>query len=393
MKVTVAVGLGRSAAGYRLAEALDERGELERFIASYPRFSLKRFKISQNKVLSFWPLELICRGFYKIPLANKKKVLDYFKVAGFDTLTRSRLRQPDILCGYSGFSVLSFRQARQQGISTILLRGSTHISYQKEILEEEYRRYGLKVQPVNQRILERELQEYELADRIVVSSHWVKRTFTERGVLAEKMRVVPEGVHLLDFFPASAPRLEEDRQFRILFAGQTGFRKGVLYLLQAVKELNLPDCQVWLLGSIEEAIKPFLSKYEDIFKYFGPVPRSDLTRYYSGADVFVLPSIEDGWGLVVGEAMACGTPVIVSQNAGSAEMVVEGETGFVVPVREVEILKAKISYLYQNRTKAKEMGQNALVHVRNFGWEQYQQRMMEVCQELALSKELSVASW
>jgi glycosyltransferase involved in cell wall biosynthesis len=221
--------------------------------------------------------------------------------------------------------------------------------------------------------MDREVAEYHEADYIIVSSSMARRTFIEQGVPEGKVMVVPEGVDTLRFHA----KQKSDTVFRPIFVGHIGFRKGVLYLLEAIRKLRLKNCKVWLIGSIEEAIKPFLAQYDDLFTHVGSMAQENLDKYYSEASVFVLPSVEDGWGLVTGEAMSCGLPVVVSANAGSAEMVRDGVDGFITPARDVQLLAEKLLYLYEHEEERRTMGAAARERATQFTWEQYGQRMIE----------------
>ena len=134
---------------------------------------------------------------------------------------------------------------------------------------------------------------------------------------------------------------------------------------------------MWHLGSINDEIKPFLKKYKHknwILK--GHQPQNELYKYYSQGSVFILPSLEEGFAMVQFQAMTCGLPLICTTNAGGEDLITkDGEEGFVVPIRNVEALKEKILYLYENQDIAKEMGQKAKKTVENgFTWDDYGDR-------------------
>ena len=104
------------------------------------------------------------------------------------------------------------------------------------------------------------------------------------------------------------------------------------------------------------------------------MPQSELARYYQQASVFVLPSIQDGFGMVVYEAAACGLPVIVTENVGAS--IRDGLDGFVVPIRDVDALVRKMNYLYEHPMESAAMGQSALNYVQQFTWENYHRELI-----------------
>jgi len=125
--------------------------------------------------------------------------------------------------------------------------------------------------------VKKELQEYEEADYISVPSLFAKGTFLEESVLEEKLIHVPYGVHLDEFIQIP----EEDNISRIVYAGSIALWKGVHYLLQAYSELKFPSLELFLVGGLNEDIKPFMRMYERNYRWVGHVPQKHLYKYYS----------------------------------------------------------------------------------------------------------------
>ena len=125
-----------------------------------------------------------------------------------------------------------------------------------------------------------------------------------------------------------------------------------------------------------------MAKYEGTFRYIGAVPRAELRKHYSQASVLVLPSIQDGFGLVQAQAMACGVPVIATENTGAADLFTDGVEGFIVPIRDARAIREKILALYENPATREEMGEAALAQVRKIGgWDDYGARSAEYYRE------------
>jgi glycosyltransferase involved in cell wall biosynthesis len=183
----------------------------------------------------------------------------------------------------------------------------------------------------------------------------------------------PYGVNLNQFKQVA----KKDDVFRIIFAGGANIRKGFHYLLQAFNELNLPNCELCHLGSVSEEIQPFIDKFKtDQVKFMGHQPQAELYKHYSQGSVFVMMSIEEGLAMVQPQAMACGLPIICTTNTGGEDLLSKnGEEGFVIPIRDVEALKMKILFLYNNQDIAKVMGQKAKQRVAHgFSWDDYGDR-------------------
>lgn len=375
IKITISV-FGRFHAFY-LANELQKHGYLCRLITSYPKFVTAKYGISRDKIISLLPMELANRLWHKMPYGLKRYYnAQYLLAETYDRLAAKYIPpDTDLFIGWSSMSLHSIRRAKALGIKTVVERGSSHMLYQKQILKEEYEEYGLAIQTTDPEIVEKELQEYEEADYISIPSHFVKRTFLEQGIPEEKLIHVPYGVDLTDFRPVP----KEDKIFRIIHCGGIALRKGVHYLLQAFYEMNLTDADLWLIGGMSYEIKPFLKKYNNCRVFHkGPYPQNELYKHYSQGSVFCIASIEEGLAMVQPQAMACGLPLICTTNSGGEDLIEDGKEGFVIPIRDVETLKEKIIYLYENQDICSTMGQAAKKKVASgFSWEDYGRKMVQ----------------
>ncbi len=369
MKVNIAV-VGRFHA-FNLAYSLQKAGLLQKLITTYPKFIVKRWGIEEGHVISEVFLEFIRRYERKIPLLSER-YLDRIVHKLHAKNSAKYIDNCDIFIGWSGSSLEAIIEAKKRGKITILERCSSHCNFWRKILQEEYSKYG-KQFDLNYKVWQRELLEYELADYIQIPSSFVKRTFLENGVPEEKLLVNPYGVNLAEFKQVE----KKDNVFRIIFAGGGTIRKGYHYLLQAFYELDLPDCELWHLGKISNEIKPFLEKYKHknwILK--GHQPQNKLYEFYSQGNMFIMPSLEEGFAYVQFQAMACGLPLVCTTNTGGEDLITkDGEEGFVIPIRDVEAIKEKILLLYNNRSLTKAMGQKAKKKVeKGFTWNDFGER-------------------
>jgi glycosyltransferase involved in cell wall biosynthesis len=252
--------------------------------------------------------------------------------------------------------------------------------YQRTLLEEEYGRFGLRKTIVHPKVVERELREYQEAEFISIPSQFVKETFLLHGIPAEKLIQTPYGVDLTNFYPIP----KRDKIFRIIYCGVLSIRKGIHYLLQAFSELKLREAELWLIGSLTDEIRPILGRFSSpTIIHKGPFPEKALYQYYSQGSVFCLASIEEGLAMVQAQAMACGLPVICTTNTGGADLVRNGQDGFIVPIRDVAALKEKILYLYENPDVGAAMGESARRRVQaGFSWEDYGRKMIAAYQKI-----------
>ncbi len=374
MKIVISVP-GRFHA-FNLAKELLKHNYLEKLITSHPKASTRRWGIPDNFVESVIIKELIERGYRKLPYSIKKLYDPFYLIReSLDRGIYKRLKKINNFDLYVGFSAIEEAKSLNKAKKYILDWGSSHILYQKNILDEEYSKFGLKNDAhYHKKVVEKILKEYDLADYIALPSSFTKRAFVEMGIPEEKIILNPYGVDINEF--KQLPK--KDDVFRVVFAGGMTIRKGVHYLLQAFSELNLSNSELLLVGSFNEEIRPFFKKYEGKFKWIGHKPQKELYKYYSQGSIFVMPSIEEGLAMVQLQAMACGLPLVCTTNTGGEDLIREGKEGFVLPIRNVEALKEKILYFYKNQDIAFEMGQMAKRRIQeNYTWEHYGKRAIE----------------
>ncbi len=354
---------------FYLADQLHKHGVLKRLYTSfYGSWGAKRndrgVNISTSHVRTSFLAACLYYGYYPGSELSRDRL--------FGSWVARQLHDEDIVITWGLSALPIIKRAHKLGICPVVERGSSHAAYQRDILFEEYQIWGKPTDHLacsfSTERMEQELLEYELADYITIPSSFAERTFVEKGIPSSKLIKVPYGVDITEF--QSLPK--QDNTFRVVYAGGMTLRKGVHYLLQAFHELNLPHAELWLLGGELEEIISFFKQYEGSFRHFGQLPQAELPKYYSQCSVFILNSIEDGFGLVVPQAMSCGLPVICSVNAGASDLIEDGRNGFTVPIRDVEALKEKILYFYEHQDVCQEMGLKAKEKVTgNYSWNDY----------------------
>ena len=149
---------------------------------------------------------------------------------------------------------------------------------------------------------------------------------------------------------------------------------------QRFKQLKNLKLELVLVGTVGSDFRVFMDDYSDCYRYVPAVPQHELYKYYGNSSVFVFPSLLEGMAYVTLEAMACGLPCIVTPNAGS--IVRDGKDGFVIPIRDVETLKEKILFFYENEDARVEMGRSAKEHVQQFTWDRYGNQLVQHYREL-----------
>lgn len=372
MRVVISVG-GRFHA-IPLAVELDRLGYLEKIITTKAWYVKKL--LPSRRFTAIGAPEYIGMLVRMVPAWRRAGYYSYVKDNLFDGLARRYIPPCDIFHAWGNYALVSMQVARRHGARVVIERGSTHPHYQDAILREEFERYGVHVERAHPQIIEKGLEEIERADRVVIPSEFVRRSFIEAGVPAGKLATIPYGIDLAAF--RAEPK--RDEVFRVLFVGNIGIQKGVHYLLEAWKRLGMRDAELVLAGRVEEEMRGVLARYDGLFTLRGHVPHEELYREYSNASVFVLPSLQEGSALVTYEAMACGVPLLVSENTGS--VVRDGLDGWMIPIRDVESLMAKLSWFRDHPAEASAMGASAAAHVQQFTWARYTQQVVRVYEQL-----------
>jgi glycosyltransferase involved in cell wall biosynthesis len=362
---------------FDLAAQLEQRGHLHQLVTSYPRFFAARFGIPRRRVSSVLSNELLRRGYERVPFRLRGSA---DRSAAFhDHYARRAARRlwpgAELLVAWSGSALPALRRARELGMATIVERGSTHIGWQTELLQDEYGRFGLRARTASPELVDRELREYAEADAIAVPSRFARRSFVERGVDEARVLCLPYGVSLASFTPPAGP---EEPVFRVIHCGRVDLRKGCHYLLEAFHGLRLPGAELWLVGPIAPEMEGFRRRFASpAIVFHGPKPQAELARFYARASVFCLASLEEGMAMVIPQAMACGLPVIATTHTGAEEAVRDGVEGFLVGIRDVSALQRRILELYENAERRRAMGRAALARVREgFRWDDYGERVV-----------------
>jgi len=299
----------------------------------------------------------------------------------------ARERSAALIC-YDSCALKAFNKAKSLGILCILDQSIAHLRTGLRLLRGEAELHpdfadSLPSPGESECLVGRCSEEAIMADRVLAGSEYVKESLIQNGVDPSRVTVIPYGADIERFRPISRPN---GGLFRLLFVGQISQRKGIKYLLEAVKQLNLPGIELVLVGCVVGAGKG-LTAYRDTFTHVPHVPHHQVHAYFQQGDVFVYPSLHEGSVLAIYEALASGLPVITTPNSGS--VVRDGIEGFVVPIRDVEALKEKILLLYENKELRGEIGRNARKRAEEFTWQAYRQRLGALLHRLLKGQEVA----
>jgi glycosyltransferase involved in cell wall biosynthesis len=238
-----------------------------------------------------------------------------------------------ILLSYSYIALEPFRYAKANGWKTLLVQIDPGPEEERIVAEEAARVPQLAVdwQAAPPEYWDLWREECKLADHIVVNSEWSRTGLTKAGVIGEKLTVIPlayespiTDTRITREYP---PRFTPDRPLRVLFLGLINLRKGVARLLEAARILRDEPVEFWMVGPVEIANASTITEAGRV-KWFGAVTRNQAAGFYRNADLFILPTLSDGFAITQLEAQAHGLPVIASKNCG--KVVEDGFNGSIL---------------------------------------------------------------
>lgn len=331
---------------YDLALALHKRRALGTYHSGYPRWRLKPpadFPLTESS----WRT-LITYTLLRVPEAFRPNHTRLFRWQdkGFDADAAAKLQTADFLHGLPGQCCKLFQTAKQQGIKTVLNHATGPVRQQLTLLEPEYRRAGIPFNPDNfydANYFDAAQQEYALADFHCVASTIVKEQLQQQGIPHERIQVVPYAANT-QLFPKSLTIPPGD--FSIGFAGMASLRKGIYYLLQA---LELAEQARWTLhcyGPPNSETNGDFQHYrgKPQIKRHGSLPQAELAKAFHKLHALVLPSAEEGFGLVVVQALQSGLPCIVSDRVGAKDLIQHRQNGSIFPFGQPEALLEELRY-------------------------------------------------
>ena len=372
---------------YRYAAALAAAGCLHCFVSGFSRFSPRAdLPEAKGRILRADQIQNIYLASLKLRLpAVASDELAFLSKKWLDRRSESPARESNLFLFYSGAGLRTTQKLAGTGVKRVVEAVNSHVLVQEEIMREEHRRVGLPAPQFHPRETARRLAEYELADAILCPSHFVKRSFVQQGLPKDRVHVVPYGI---DISSASPHPIKKDGIFRVLYVGQIGPRKGLRYLFDAFVRWQHPRKELLIVGpsgkqtGIENIIPP------EPTRFLGVLKGEELARAYRSADVFVLPTVEEGLALVLGEALSHGVPVIATENSGGEDLFSDGKEGFLVPVRDPAAIAEKLQQLADEPETRERMSAAALTRARSIeGWDGTGRRLVEALTQIVEGKE------
>lgn len=291
----------------------------------------------------------------------------------FDRKVAGNLNGVDGVYCYEDSALETFRAAASQGVRRLYELPILYWTEAKRLLKEEADRYPeweptLLATRESAGKLERKSDEIHLADLVICPSRQVQVSLPAGvpSIIAEY------GCPALSIPPI---RRQSDR-LRLLFVGSMSQRKGLADLFRALKLLNRSDVELVVLGTPLLPLEFYRSEFPG-FVYEATRSNEEVRRLMQTCDLLVLPSIVEGRSLVQMEAMSCGLPIVVTPNAGAEDLVVDGSTGFLVPIRSPEKLAEVINWIADHKDWAADARPAVFRRAAESNWDRYTGKVLE----------------
>jgi glycosyltransferase involved in cell wall biosynthesis len=382
---------------YQVARALDALGMLDRFYTSsyITNKKLQQWLISRNdqywtrrfvkglggsKVSANWRFELP-EVLLRLSKQSSHKIQSavYKRDEIFDKHIAKQIRNTPtkkIFWGFQGSSYNSLLTAKELGWTTICEQSSVHVLEQIRTFEKEKEllpewSHSIPTLNFTEEYKARLINEPLAADYVFVNSTFSKKSQINSGIPENKIHILPLG------FDAEGVQsnTKKKKTNKFLYVGRISQSKGIFYMLEAFRKLSSSNATLTLIGHNQTDLK-LLKKYEKFTTILPPTSQAELFKLYKEYDALILPTILDGFGFVILEALAAGTPVITTTNSFGPEIIKDGVNGYIVEPRNIFQLSERIlSIINLTQNSYELMRQSALLSVAEFSWDKYQSRL------------------
>lgn len=314
-------------------------------------------------------------------LRRRKDLITFSSDFSFDTKVSRSLNanniKPDLFVGVAMHCALTMQSVRRAGSKTLLYCLNAYIPYVKSQVDREYRSLDETGGSIHRLSIRRFLRECALADAVIVNSSFAERTFRDAGMTEKPIHVINPVVNSDRFRPIA------DRQttpkLSIIYIGAVTPRKGLDYLCQAFEELDTDSFHLTIVGGASTrrsgALIDRMKRLPNVTQAIYNFGVDDPSPIIGAADVLVLPSIEDGFGVVALEAMACGVTVIVTDQCGATDAVIHGANGFIVPARDARAIASKLRWMRNNPADLERMKRECRETALRFSQDRYNEEL------------------
>jgi glycosyltransferase involved in cell wall biosynthesis len=361
LKIDVAVP-GRFHA-FHLARALHARGHDVRLLTNYPSLVVERFGFPRSRTVTCVRHGIALRMYQRVP-SFLRLDLEPALHQWFGRWVSSKVRKTaDIIYVFSGISEETLQSLQAAARPQIwVARGSSHIRVQRQLLEEEESRSGVQLEKPSTWMISREEREYDMACRVITLSSFARDSFEGQRVPPEKVTLLLSAVDVARFRPDEEAirrrlaRIKSGKPLRVLTVGTFSMRKGAHDLLEMANSLT-GNVIFRFVGGVSEDAFFLKQQARSAIEFVDRVPEFDLKEHYAWGDIFVFPTIEDGFPAVLAQALAAGLPALATPNSSAPDIVRHGETGWILPVRSAAMFIDQIKWCDSHRAELRGMVQ------------------------------------
>ena len=404
---------------YKTAEALDNEGMLEKYITTVyynenkriykilekilKKDNIKRMHGRKNKSVEKHLKtynELLGLLYLFITKIDSHKIIEpklyTFLTNKFGKNVYKYIKNNDVDCvimyditAYKCFSLL--KRNKSKCVKILDMSNTPAPTIRKIILNEinkkdiKYKKSLRKrLKSYSKKKCEKYQKELDYADYFLALSKDVKKILISNGIKEDRILYVPLGVDTLTFECKEYIQKKDNETLQFLFVGRVEATKGIYYLIQAFKELRDLNIELTIVGGINSKDDELLNDINnsDNITYCGLKQKSEMNEVFKKSDVYIMPSLFEGFSLSLIEAMSSGVPVITTKNSMADDVIENGKEGFVIDSASTEQIKEKILWFYNNRDKIPEMGKNARRLAEQYTWENYKTKLREAIKKI-----------
>lgn len=366
---------------YQLSHSFDESGLLDGLVTDFYTpdslrcFLKKRFNsnLSSKKVSSYWG-DFIKAYLFKDYLTSNNNIS--LRAAQRAIKNKSNL----FACSYTAGAGFNYLKSCDFHAHKYLFQLHPHPKAILNILNREIslgrsteRDLSYEIE-FDSTMIDSLMGEAYLADAICVASSFTKKSLIDAGVKSESIEVIPYGVDGTKFENLDIKK--PNQKLKLLFCGQFIHRKGITYLYEALLRFDKNNYELIIVtrGEYEENILEKFKENLNVQVHFN-VSNHDLIKLMHQSDVFILPSLYEGFGHVILEAMCAGLPVITTVNTAAVDLFESGQGGFIGPIADVDFLYEKIEFFMQYPKELISYGQQAALMSKAYTWGSFREKI------------------
>lgn len=349
-------------------------------------------ELNDNEVIQFCEIE----GLLKLLALNVPFFSRFYNYLKYDTADRFAKKvaqyaisnHVDAVVTYDDCSPLLFEILRDKApqILRILDVSAASPLYMRQIYDKDLKispSFGRRLKTEMARcwdpeILDRAKREIDSSQKFLVPSRFVSTSLKYSGVKENQMLYCPYGVDVAQFSQKSYENVKamRARPLRFIYVGGVKELKGISYLLDAFMNIPQDKAELTVVGAFnsqDEDIQPYLGRVH--FK--GMVLHSEVPKLLRNADVFVFPSLGEGFALAILEAAAVGLPLIISENNGVTDIIRNQREGLVIPIQSSKAIEEAVMWFINHPEKICPMGLAARKKALEYTWERYYKKAAE----------------